>query len=178
MKILSNKKYNELKDETIEIKQNLIDLRKKYDETTKELKEKKSEITGLKIDKANLESENKKLQNDVNISRLSIRERNNVIDIKNNEIDKIKHEKFLKQTELKATLRRLHGRIGGLTNGNHKLIKENEKLKARVKELQSNRYKVIDLPPTKPKKQKTRIKKGVVNASVAAILRSKNEEEN
>lgn len=77
--------------------------------------------------------------------------------------------------KLKTTNQNLCGKAGGATKENNRLKKENEDLKAEIKELKSNRYRIKELPPTKPKKQIIGVKKGISSGAVKIELKKINE---
>ena len=77
--------------------------------------------------------------------------------------------------KLKTTNQNLCGKAGGATKENNRLKKENEELKAEIKELKSNRYRIKELPPTKPKKQIIGVKKGISSVAVKSELKKINE---
>ena len=113
--------YQNLRDKIIELKMDLEDCNKKIHSTAEENVKLKNKIAELETqdNSINLEIENAKL--------------NNIIDLKEKKIRKLKKENFEQKIDFQKKIREANGRSGGLQCHINKLLKEVEELKIKKK---------------------------------------------
>ena len=166
-----NKKSSEqeIKIRDIEIE----DLKKSVELKNKNINELEVKLKNLSNDYKEILAEKDRYFEEIKKYDSTLTNQTNQIVNQEQEIEKLKQEKNNLNKKLKSTEDHLQNFITKSDN----LELENESLKNKIKELESDRYLKVELPPDKPKKTKMGIKRGAVKIAVKQELKKKNESE-